>query len=192
MKTSDAGRKFIEDFEGCFLAAYNDGVGVCTIGFGHTDAAGTPSVHYGMTITRAQADEILARDLEKVEVEVARLVKVPVNQNQIDALVSFQFNTGGLSRSSALKLLNAGKYSEVPAALMLWNRGGGKVMAGLTRRRKAEGDLWNKPVSAQLPDRSPAPFPPPPDIPRPEPQHQGASLVASIIAFILSLFGKRK
>lgn len=142
MKTSSAGRKFIEQWEGLFLHTYNDGVGVPTIGYGHTTAAGPPAVHYGMTITEHQADELLAADLHSVEVDVNRLVKVPLTQNQFDALVSFHFNTGGLGRSSVLKAVNAKHWSEVPHDLNLWVKGGGHVMLGLVRRRAAEGKLF--------------------------------------------------
>ena len=63
LKTSDAGRDFIEQFEGLDLKAYNDGTGVVTIGYGHTTAAGPPAVNYGMVITKDQADQFLAADL---------------------------------------------------------------------------------------------------------------------------------
>jgi lysozyme len=142
VNTSPQGRAFIEEFEGLYLHAYNDGVGVCTIGYGHTDAAGPPKVHYGDVITREQADAYLAADMSKVDREVSTLVRVPLTQNQHDALSSFHFNTGGLGRSTLLKRLNQGDYVCVPGELMKWNKGGGKVMAGLTRRRAGEGAMW--------------------------------------------------
>lgn len=145
MRTSVDGRKFIEQWEGLFLHTYNDGVGVPTIGYGHTSAAGPPTVHYGMTITATEADAILAADLGKVEVDVNRLVKASINQNQFDALVSFHFNTGALGRSNVLRAVNNRQFSEVPADLMQWDHGGGHVMLGLVRRRKAEGQLFMKP-----------------------------------------------
>src|ERR1700759_3326521 len=105
MKTSANGRKFIEGFEGLFLQAYDDAndhivklgqrvIGTLTIGYGHTSVAGPPKVYVGQVITKDMADAILASDLTAVELEVSHLVKVPLNQNQFDALVSFQFNTG--------------------------------------------------------------------------------------------------
>lgn len=142
MKTSDNGRKFIEQWEGLFLHTYDDGVGVPTIGYGHTSAAGPPHVIYGMTITQMQADQILAADLASVEIDVNRMVKVPINQNQFDALVSFHFNTGGLGRSSVLRAINSNHFGDVPADLNMWVKGGGHVMLGLVRRRKAEGQLF--------------------------------------------------
>ena len=157
MKTSDSGRKFIESFEGLFLQSYDDDndrvvkpgdsiSGTITIGYGHTDAAGPPHVYPGMTIDQTTADSIMAADLASVEIEVNHLVTAPINQNQFDALVSFQFNTGGLGRSSALRDINNGNFSHVPADLALWNRANGRVMNGLVRRRKAEGDLFATPV----------------------------------------------
>ncbi len=161
MKTSQRGIDLIKEFEGLYLHDYDDGVGVRTIGYGHTDAAGPPKVTRGMTITKREAEDILRADLGKVEKQVNDLVKVPITQNQFDALVSFHFNTGGLGRSSALRSLNAGNYKDVPSLLLLWNKGGGKVMAGLVRRRKAEGGLFNSTLAAA---------PKPPDIPKPEPK----------------------
>lgn len=146
MKTSEWGRKFIERFEGLYLKTYNDGVGVATIGYGHTTSAGGPPVRWGDVITEAEADQLLKDDLGRVEKDVERLVKVPLNQNQFDALVSFHFNTGGLGRSTLLKKLNKGDYDSVPSELAKWNKGGGKVMRGLTTRRAEEGKLFTKPV----------------------------------------------
>ncbi len=142
MKTSPAGRKFIEQFEGLFLHTYNDGVGVPTIGYGHTSAAGPPQVHYGMVITEAQADQYLAADLASVEADVNRLVVVAINQNQFDALISFHFNTGALGRSNVLRAINTHQLQLVPNDLMMWCHAGGHVLAGLVRRRKAEGVMF--------------------------------------------------
>jgi lysozyme len=151
MKTSPAGRKLIESFEGLFLQAYDDANdrivmhgqnihGTLTIGFGHTSAAGPPRVYIGMTITGAQADAILSADLASVEIEVAHLVKVPLNQNQFDALVSFQYNTGWLAHPhcSLLNALNGGNYALADTDFMLYDRSEGKVLVGLDRRREAE------------------------------------------------------
>jgi lysozyme len=149
MKTSPAGRKFIEQFEGLFLHTYNDGVGVATIGYGHTSAAGPPQVHYGMVITEAQADQFLAADLASVEADVNRLVVVAINQNQFDALVSFHFNTGALGRSNVLRAINTHQNQLVPGDLMMWCHAGGRVLAGLVRRRKAEGVMFMAPVLTQ-------------------------------------------
>lgn len=144
MKTSANGRKLIEQFEGLSLKTYDDGTGVLTIGYGHTSAAGAPKVRAGQTITRDQADSILASDLAKVEAQISNLVKVSITQNQFDALVSFQFNTGALSRSTLLKKLNVKDYKSAADEFLKWNMAGGKVLQGLIKRRQAERELFNK------------------------------------------------
>lgn len=143
MKISPNGRKFIETWEGLFLKAYDDGTGVLTIGYGHTTAAGLPRVYPGMTITQDQADAILTADLASVELDVNHHVSVPLNQNQFDALGSFDFNTGGLDRSSVLRDINSGHFSRVQHDLGLWCMGGGHVMQGLVKRRHAEFVLFS-------------------------------------------------
>ena len=167
MKTSPNGRHLIESFEGLILQTYddyNDHIvntgdtvhGVLTIGYGHTNAAGPPSIHIGQTISKDEADQILGSDLGRVEGEVTKLVHVSLNQNQFDALVSFQFNTGALVHSSALPLLNEGKYVEAADHLLLYNKAGGKVLAGLITRRKAEHKLFMSQATT-LPDTSKKP-----------------------------------
>jgi lysozyme len=142
--TSPNGRKFIEGWEGAYFSTYDDGTGVLTIGYGHTSAAGPPTVLPGMMITAPQADAILSADLASVEAEVNRLVTAQINQNQFDALVSFDFNTGGLSRSSLLVAVNDGKApATIQADFGLWVMGGGRVMQGLVRRRAAEYVLYS-------------------------------------------------
>lgn len=140
MKTGPKGIALIKEFESVQLHAYKCPAGIWTIGAGHTG----PDVSPGMVITEGQADEILAGDLHKFEKAVNSAVKVPLTQNQFDALVAFTFNVGegNLKSSTLLKLLNEGKYQEVPAQMLRWNKAGGKELAGLTRRRKAEGDLF--------------------------------------------------
>lgn len=163
MKTGSAGLALIESFEGLILGAYDDDddrilkpgdrcYGTLTIGYGHTDAAGPPKVYIGQTIDKATADAILAADLASVEIEVGHLVKVPLNQNQFDALVSFQFNTGWLGHPhcSLLNAVNAGNYALADQDFMLYNRAQGRVLAGLTRRRVAEKNLFNQKVTANV------------------------------------------
>lgn len=159
MKTSSTGRKLIESFEGLILHTYDDAndhvvhpgdkvKGILTIGYGHTTSAGYPPVEAGQTITQEEADKILASDLIRVEQQVSNLVKVPLNQNQFDALVSFQFNTGALGRSSLLKNLNAKDYKGAAEGLLAWNKAsqiGPGPIPGLVRRRQAEKDLFLKP-----------------------------------------------
>ena len=135
----------LKKFEGCKLKAYRCPAGVCTIGYGHTSSAGAPEVVDGMTITQAQADEILKRDLVKFESAVTDLVKVRLTQNQFDVLVDFAYNAGigNLKSSTLLKKVNAGDLDAVPAELMKWTKGGGKVLPGLVRRRQAAGAWWS-------------------------------------------------
>ena len=158
MKTSTKGRQFIEKFEGLILSAYDDvndkivdigskAKGTITIGYGHTTAAGAPRVYVGQTISAEEADRILSSDLYSVEIEVGHLVKVDLNQNQFDALVSFQFNTGALGRSSLLTKLNNGEYKEAANEFFKWNKAGGKVLDGLIRRRREEASVFLTPVS---------------------------------------------
>ena len=97
-----------------------------------------------MTITQEQAEEMLRDEMAEYEGYVNRLVTVELNQNQFDAMVSWVYNLGGgnLASSTLLKVLNAGDYDGVPAQIMRWNKAGGKVLEGLTRRRQAEADLF--------------------------------------------------
>ncbi|WP_374307854.1 lysozyme [Methylocella sp.] len=142
MKLGPEGAALIKSFEGCKLAAYRDSAGVPTIGWGHSSAAGAPVVKAGMTITQAEADAIFMRDAQRFVDRVNALVKVPLKQNEFDALVSFDFNTGALDRSTLLKRLNAGRKDLVPTELMAWTKAGGKTLRGLVRRRQAEVDLF--------------------------------------------------
>jgi len=134
----------LKKFEGCKLKAYRCPAGVCTIGYGHTSAAGAPMVNDGMTITQAQAEDILKRDIVKYEIAVMDLVKVKLTQNQFDVLTDFAYNAGvgNLKSSTMLKKVNAGDLDAVPAELMKWTKGGGKVLPGLVRRRQAAGAWW--------------------------------------------------
>jgi lysozyme len=159
MKTSPNGRALIEAWEGLILGAYDDAtdriikpgghaIGVLTIGYGHTSAAGLPRVYVGMTVTKEQADAILESDLAAVEADVNHHVK-GLRENNIadqdifDALVSFDFNTGGLDRSSVLTLFNAGHYDAAARALLAWDHVGRNVSPGLLRRRQDEIRLWH-------------------------------------------------
>ena len=163
MKTSDAGRRFIEDFEALFLQAYDDHddhivkpgepvQGTLTIGYGHTSVAGAPKVYVGMTITKDQADAILSADLASVEVQVAHLVKVPLNQAQFDACVSFEFNTGWLGhpQCSLLRALNAGNYNLADNDFALYDMASGRVLSGLVRRRHGEALMFAGNVAGAL------------------------------------------
>ncbi|WP_080641689.1 lysozyme [Brucella anthropi] len=158
MKTSAAGRKLIEQREGVELTAYKDSAGIWTIGVGHTSAAGAPKVVAGMKITAARASEILSRDLTTFEAAVSAAVKVPLNQNEFDALVSFAFNVGAgaFKGSTLLKRLNTGDRQAAADQFLVWNKitvnGKKQVLKGLTIRREAERKQFLTPVSAAKPE----------------------------------------
>ncbi|NEQ32568.1 MAG: lysozyme [Leptolyngbya sp. SIO4C5] len=138
-QTNEDGLFLIKSFEGLRLKAYQDAVGIWTIGYGTTQGV-TP----GMEITQAQAEQLLKRDVNKFERAIQDAVKVTVNDNQFSALVSFTYNVGsGAFRSSTLlRLLNQNDIQGAADQFPRWNRAGGRVLAGLTRRRNAERALF--------------------------------------------------
>ena len=190
MKTSAAGRKAISAKEGVRLVAYPDPATKgepFTIGVGHTSAAGPPKVYKGMTITAQECDEILSRDLATFERAVEKAVKVPLNQNQFDALVSFTFNVGAgnLQKSTLLKRLNQGDYRGAADQFPVWNKAAGKVMKGLVTRRADERALFLKPVTiAPVEDLPTVPYPTPINPP------PVSSIWAAIVAAFASVFKK--
>lgn len=153
MKTSDDGLKMIEKSEGTVLKIYLDQAGLETIGIGHLlTPEDKASDRFKNGITKDEALELLRDDVKIAEDAVNSLVKVSLTQNQFDALVDFTFNlgVGALSKSSLLKKLNAGDHAAVPAEFMKWNKvrnpktGQLEPLAGLTKRRQKEADLWNR------------------------------------------------
>lgn len=145
MKTSNLGINLVCGFEGLRLKAYDDGVGVWTIGYGTTVINGV-KVKKGDTCTIEQAKSYMTQDLKKFESAVNTAVKVPLNQNQFDALVSLTYNigTGAFKDSTLLKKLNAKDYKGAAEQFPRWNRGGGRVLNGLIKRRKIEMELFLK------------------------------------------------
>ena len=143
---STAGINLICSFEGLKLKAYDDGVGVWTIGFGTTIYPNGIKVKKGDTCTTEQAKAYMAHDLKKFESAVNSAVTVPINQNQFDALVSLTYNigTGAFKESTLLKKLNAGDCRGASAQFAVWNKGGGRVMQGLVNRRAVERELFEK------------------------------------------------
>ena len=140
MNISENGINLIKRFEGCRLKAYRCPAGVLTIGYGHTGS----DVSNGMVISQEKAENMLKMDLAVHCNNVTKLVKVPLNQNQFDALVSFEYNVGygALSTSTLLRLLNQGKYTEASKQFERWVYAGDKPLEGLKRRRKAEKELF--------------------------------------------------
>lgn len=159
MDISPRGIEFIVSFEGKHkllsdgtYKAYLDTLAkpnVWTIYCGLTKGVGPNTC-----VTEEQGNAMFRKELAIYEDAVEKHVKVPLNQNQFDALVSFVYNCGpnALKTSTLLKRLNAGKYAEVPAQLARWNKAGGKVWPGLTRRRAAEGALFMEPAEIDAPE----------------------------------------
>lgn len=143
MQTSDRGLRFIMAHEGVRTAAYDDGTGVWTIGVGHTKG-----VRPGDICTMDQAMAWLREDIAEAEDAVNRLVKVPLNQHQFDALVDFDFNEGegGLGGSTLLRLLNAGDYHGADLQFARWNQAAGRVLQGLVTRRADEAAMFEENV----------------------------------------------
>lgn len=140
---SDDGLKLVKEFEGLYLKAYKDAVGVWTIGWGHTGLQHKDgTVSGGRMITKEKAEELLRYDMEQFERRVDSFVKVPLNDDEFAALVSFDFNTGALDRSTLLKKLNAGDRAGAADEFLKWNKAGGRVLRGLTRRRQSERNLF--------------------------------------------------
>jgi lysozyme len=137
------GLDLVKHFEGFHPKAYKDPVGIWTIGYGHTGLVHRDgTVFPGRTITKAEGEELLKYDMGVFEKRVRELVKVPLNDNEFSALVSFDFNTGGLAKSTLLKKLNEGDRMGAANEFLRWDKAGGKTLAGLTRRRKSERNLF--------------------------------------------------
>jgi lysozyme len=143
MQLSFNGLEAIKEHEGFKANAYKDVAGVWTIGYGTIKINGKP-VQEGMTCTVAEATEYMRQDLAWAQTAINKLVKVPLKQNQFDALVSFIYNIGenAFGKSTMLRLLNSGDYSGAAAQFDRWNRAGGKVVKGLVARRKVERSLF--------------------------------------------------
>ena len=135
--------ELIKYFEGFEDTAYLCPANVWTIGYGRTR-----NVKEGDRITEPQAERDLLEELEEFKHQVLHSVKVELTQNELDALTSWTYNlgVGNLNSSTLLKKLNAGSKDEVPAEMLRWNKAGGEVLAGLTKRREAEAELWAKEV----------------------------------------------
>lgn len=139
MQASEKGLALIRQFEGLRLSAYKCSAGVPTIGYGTTKG-----VKMGMEITKDEAERLFQEDVQRFVDHVEALVKVPLNQNQIDALASFVYNVGptAFANSTLLRVLNAGLYKDASDQFLRWNKAANNVVAGLTRRRIAERELF--------------------------------------------------
>jgi GH24 family phage-related lysozyme (muramidase) len=144
-QVSTRGLALIRSFEGCKLKAYKDAAGIWTIGYGTTRIAGKP-VKPSLTISQAEAEILLQHQVAEHwnAAEKHILYANELSQEQIDALASFVYNVGvtAFKESTLLKLLNRGQDEHVSYEFLRWNKAGGKVLRGLTRRREAERQLF--------------------------------------------------
>jgi lysozyme len=150
MKINNKGLQIAKDSEGLSLKAYVCPADVVTIGWGTTKYPNGSAIQIGDQITVEMADEYLARDCKHAEEVVTKKVKVDLNENQFSALVSLVYNigSGNFSKSTLLKSLNAGDYSEASEQFLVWRKGGGKVLKGLEIRRAKEKELFDTEVTA--------------------------------------------
>jgi lysozyme len=141
MQLSEAGLDLIKRSEGFRGNTYLDVAGLATFGYGHQLL---PGESFPNGISEAQAEQILASDVQQSEQAIQRLVRVPLTQGQFDALVDFCFNLGAgkLAASTLLKDLNAGQYEAAREQLLRWDHVGTQENAGLKARREAEFQLW--------------------------------------------------
>lgn len=210
MRISPTGLAIVKAFESCLepvkgraghFKPYVDPVGVLTIGWGHTNHH-EPKFTSATVWSQQQCDAALAGDMAIFEAHVSKLAKVPLSQNEFDALVSWAYNTGGPETATLWRRLNAGERSAIPNELAKWNKGGGKVLNGLVRRRKAEGQLFAGDVAGALqtagakvpvvvPPDSPAPAAGPPD-PIPAQPNPQPSVWGGFFSAIINLFRRSK
>ena len=142
---SEKGLSLVRQFEGLRTTAYKCSAGVWTIGYGHTQ-----QVKAGQVITKTQADAFLQLDISKADAAIQRLVKVPINQNERDALASFIFNlgAGAFESSTLLKKINEGDKQSAANEFLKWDKFRNPVtkkleaLTGLTKRRVAEKSLF--------------------------------------------------
>jgi len=142
-KTGTSGKNLIKEFEGFRATAYLCPAGVWTIGYGTTKMNGK-NIHPSAKITTEEADVLLEEDLKKFEDGINRCVSVELTQKQFDAIASFVYNLGigSLQKSTLLKKLNAGLIDEAADEFLKWDKSKGERLPGLTRRRKAERELF--------------------------------------------------
>ena len=200
MNINEKGLDLIKRFEGLRLNAYRDAVGVWTIGYGHTGRAGAPAVRPGMRISKAVADEILQRDVNRFARAIAPHITAPVNANQFSALVSFAYNVGpgAFRRSSVLRAVNARNHAIVARRLGLWVKAGGRTLNGLIARRAAEAVLYNTPLEPAAGPATPPAAPQKRSEPAPrqvpvepqtgKPAHHSTINLAALISAIAGVF----
>lgn len=145
-KASQKGLDLIKRFEGLKLKPYQCPAGIPTIGYGNTYYPSGAKVKLtDPAITKEKAEELLKFLLTSYEKGVDSFCRDDINQNQFDALTSFAYNVGvgNLQKSTLIKKVNKNPNDPtIRTEFMKWNKGGGKVLLGLTRRRQAEADLY--------------------------------------------------
>ncbi|MBN8290568.1 peptidoglycan-binding protein [Rhodobacter sp. NTK016B] len=156
MRTSERGIAFNERFEGVVLRAYRDPVGIWTIGAGLTAASGVVDPGPGMVITAEEASRLMAEALRTRYEPVVNRAMPGAAQHEFDGAISFHWNTGAIERASWVPAWASGNMAAMRERLARWNKGGGKVLPGLVRRRKAEADLiqyrdYGVPLRAKAP-----------------------------------------
>ncbi len=141
MQLSPAGLAFVEARESFRARAYLDSTGVPTVGYGSTG----PDIHLGMVVTMGWASARLARDMAAAVLCVNAHVRVALTQGEFDALADFTYNVGqhAFAYSTLLTKLNAGDYAGADAQFQLWDKAGGRVIAGLETRREAEAQMFD-------------------------------------------------
>ena len=147
MKLNKEGADLIKEFEGCKLKAYQCSAKKWTIGFGNTFYEDGSPVLPGHAITQEKANQLFELIADEFAGKVAKLVPSHITPNQFGSLVSFAYNCGivNLQKSTLLKKVNANHNDpSIRAEFLKWNKAGGKVLAGLTRRREAEANLYFK------------------------------------------------
>lgn len=130
----------IKHFEGCKLEAYQDSVGVWTVGFGTTG----PGIVEGLTITQPTAEAMLKGHLNEIGMSLTDIVGNKLSQDKFDACISFIYNlgTGAFKKSTMLKLIKENKMAEAAEEFPKWVKAGGKTLPGLVKRRQAEKELF--------------------------------------------------
>ena len=155
-KVSKAGLDLIKSFEGLYLKPYLDPINIPTIGYGTIKYENGASVTMqDPPITEQRAIDLLEWEVEEKAQHISRMVKVPINDNEFAALASFAYNVGwpSLEKSTLMKLLNSNAdRAAVADQFLRWDKAGGKVFPGLTRRRQAERSLFLQPVVESKPE----------------------------------------
>jgi lysozyme len=183
MRVNQAAIQLIKEFEGFRAEAYKDPVGIWTIGYGTTANADVGIVpKAGMKITEADATEYLWRAVNRFAAQVDSALTREANENEFGAMVSLAYNIGpgAFKRSSVLRQFNTGNTEAAANAFLMWNKAGGKVLRGLTRRREAERALFLTPARPDLPAK-------------PAPRIDIFAIIGATIRLLFSnLFGGRK